>query len=179
MLSVKQLLSATRATHPNIINNARSVRLNFSPAAEVEDDDGDLYREIKAIGHGNTIPREITLRLYGKRGPESLAWVSCTCEWFLYHCEVALWAKRSSDIEYSNGFKPEITNPRMVPLVCKHIAAAFMQGAANMVPSRKVQSKAPPVKKVPEKKATTSPTKKTPAAPAAPKGPPKIKRPGE
>ena len=136
MLSVKQLLATTRATHPQIIANAKTVRVRFDAVVEREDDDGDVYREVRAICRGASIPREVTLKLYGK-GSDALAWVSCTCEWFLYHCEVALWTKFSSDIIHSNGQNPSITNPRRIGIACKHIARCFMDGAASLAPTRK------------------------------------------
>lgn len=59
-------------------------------------------------------------------GPQlwnSPCWVSCDCEYFMYHCEVALHRFNASDIVYSDGSFPEITNPRMVPMLCKHLYA--------------------------------------------------------
>lgn len=47
--------------------------------------------------------------------------VSCDCGFFLYVCEVALFLRGAADIIYSNGEMPVTTNPRKVPLVCKHL----------------------------------------------------------
>ena len=47
--------------------------------------------------------------------------VSCDCESFMYMAEVALNRYGAADIIYSNGEKPRVTNPKMVPLVCKHL----------------------------------------------------------
>ena len=49
--------------------------------------------------------------------------VSCSCEFFLYYCEVALFKAGSADIRYSNGKKPRVTNPKLIPLMCKHLVA--------------------------------------------------------
>ena len=47
--------------------------------------------------------------------------VSCDCGFFLYTCEVALFLRGAADIIYSNGEMPVRTNPKKVPLVCKHL----------------------------------------------------------
>ena len=47
--------------------------------------------------------------------------VSCDCGFFLYVCEVALYLQGAADIIYSNGELPKTTNPKKVPLVCKHL----------------------------------------------------------
>lgn len=51
-------------------------------------------------------------------------WVGCDCEFFLYTCEVALAKYGCSDVRHSNGAFPIIRNPRMVPMLCKHLIAA-------------------------------------------------------
>jgi hypothetical protein len=51
------------------------------------------------------------------------AWVTCDCEYFMYHCEVALHRFNSSDVLHSNGAFPGMTNPRMAPKLCKHLYA--------------------------------------------------------
>lgn len=47
--------------------------------------------------------------------------VSCDCGFFLYVCEVALFLRGAADIIHSNGEMPVRTNPKKVPLVCKHL----------------------------------------------------------
>jgi len=47
--------------------------------------------------------------------------VSCDCGFFMYTCEVALFLRGAADIIYSNGEMPVYTNPKKVPLVCKHL----------------------------------------------------------
>lgn len=51
------------------------------------------------------------------------SWVHCSCEHFLFSCEFALAKRGSSSIINSNGEPPVVTNPRMLPMVCKHIVA--------------------------------------------------------
>lgn len=50
--------------------------------------------------------------------------VSCSCEDYLYRLEVSNRAHGSSDVIYSNGKKPKITNPDMHPGLCKHLTGA-------------------------------------------------------
>lgn len=47
---------------------------------------------------------------------------SCSCDFFLYYCEVALHHWGSANIKFSNGAHPEVTNPGLHPLLCKHLA---------------------------------------------------------
>lgn len=46
--------------------------------------------------------------------------ISCDCDFHCYTCEVALNRWGASDIVYSNGEHPFVTNPRLVPSTCKH-----------------------------------------------------------
>lgn len=46
--------------------------------------------------------------------------LSCSCPDFMYRHEVALWKRGGADIEYSNGMRPRITNPRERATCCKH-----------------------------------------------------------
>jgi hypothetical protein len=63
---------------------------------------------------------------------KSEAWVSCTCPFFKFHCEVALTKKGSSTIIHTKGYKPPKVakrppvNPRNIPYVCKHLLASFL-----------------------------------------------------
>ncbi|QRE00046.1 hypothetical protein [Burkholderia phage BCSR5] len=47
--------------------------------------------------------------------------VSCSCDDFLYRWEWALANRGASDIFYSNGQHPDVTNPGMIPAQCKHL----------------------------------------------------------
>jgi hypothetical protein len=50
-------------------------------------------------------------------------WVHCSCPWFTFVCEYALAKLGSSLIVNCNGRPPRITNPRRLPVICKHIYA--------------------------------------------------------
>jgi len=53
--------------------------------------------------------------------------VSCDCGFFQYTCEVALFLRGAADIIYSNGEMPVHTNPKKVPLVCKHLYVSLIR----------------------------------------------------
>jgi len=128
MLTIEQLISTTNSAHPRILSNARGVAVKLKKVKSLKDKDGDPYREITAICRGKTIPRTVVMRIYGKGDKNSQIWASCDCEWFLYYCEVALTKKGSSDVIYSNGENPKITNPRRLGIACKHICSCLIRG---------------------------------------------------
>lgn len=47
--------------------------------------------------------------------------VACTCDYFTFVCEVALQKKGAAIVKQSNGARPKITNPQLVPSPCKHL----------------------------------------------------------
>lgn len=147
MLSVKQLLYWTRLHKAEILRKARSVRVSLPKNADEVTDDGTTFRQVTAKAVGDTVPRSVILRFRGE-GATAKVWVSCNCEYFKFHCEVADARRGSSDIVHSNGKFPRITNSRGVAHVCKHIAACFLRGAHD-IPLRKKTS----VEKVKEKRA--------------------------
>lgn len=52
--------------------------------------------------------------------------VQCTCEFFLFSCEYALYKQGAADIHFSNGKRPNIRNPHRIPFVCKHLYRALL-----------------------------------------------------
>lgn len=66
-------------------------------------------------------PNEVHLNVFEKPDYKHPCWVQCSCPFFLFNCEVALAKVGSSEIQYSNGKKPAITNPKQVPYLCKHL----------------------------------------------------------
>lgn len=64
------------------------------------------------------------LRLFDCPAQDLPCFVKCSCPFFLFNVEVALARVGSSEIDYSNGKKPYITNPRMTPFLCKHLFSA-------------------------------------------------------
>lgn len=47
--------------------------------------------------------------------------VSCSCEFFLYYSEYALWTWGAANIIYSNGQPAHVRNPGNHPILCKHL----------------------------------------------------------
>lgn len=54
---------------------------------------------------------------------KALLEVSCDCEFFTYYSEVALYRYGAAKIEHSNGEFPYVTNPKGLPILCKHLLA--------------------------------------------------------
>ena len=141
MITVRQLIAATRIHKKATIKRAQSVAVRFTKVKEFEDEDGDTVREVYATCMGETVPRKVVMQFIGK-GPSAKIWVTCDCPFFLYNYEVALERKDSSDIEHSNGARPGITNPRLLVGGCKHAISCLMNGAANLNPTKKAARKA-------------------------------------
>jgi len=135
MLDAKKLLEYTKVYNSKIFESAKNVKILKMRARSITDEDGDECREVTTTCRGDTIPRTVTMRLYGPRLVTAKMWVSCNCEYFLFHCEVAVQRKGSTDIEYSNGARPKVTNPSMIPAMCKHCVAAIRAGALTVQPS--------------------------------------------
>lgn len=135
MYNIRQLLAATRSHRPVILRNARRVSVQFVSIEEKKDEEGDTYREVIAKCVGETIPREVTMRFWG-RGRSAKMWCSCTCEYHLYHCEWALARRDNSEIIYSNGRPPRETNPRYLAHICKHVAQCLILGAQDQRPKK-------------------------------------------
>ena len=135
MLDAKKLLEYTKVYNSKIFESAKNVKILKMRARSITDEDGDECREVTTTCRGDTIPRTVTMRLYGPRLVTAKMWVSCNCEYFLYTAEVANARKGSSDVIYSNGARPKIRNPTMNPLLCKHCVAAIRAGALTIQPS--------------------------------------------
>ena len=51
--------------------------------------------------------------------------LACSCPDFLYRWEYALYKKGAAYLIYSNGDKPQETNPKMIGGCCKHVIAVM------------------------------------------------------
>ena len=51
--------------------------------------------------------------------------ISCSCDDFKFRMEWALWRKGASDIMFSNGDPPDVTNPAQIGGACKHLVAMW------------------------------------------------------
>jgi hypothetical protein len=141
LLTAEALLRFTQTYNARLFNNAKGVSVRFATCRLRTDKDGDEYREVKVVCVGKTVPRQVELHLYGPRNKNARVWATCTCPYWLYHCEVATERKDSTDIIHSNGARPIVKNPRMIPAVCKHIIQALASGACTLAPKEDEKSK--------------------------------------
>jgi hypothetical protein len=146
MLSVKQLLYYTHLHRPSILKKAREITVRIDSDAMSTDEDGDQQREVEATCVGDTIARYVSMVVYGKI-PEAKVWCSCTCEYFLYHTEVALKSKGSTNVIHSNGKRPKETNPNMVAHLCKHCVAVLIALGNSKPKKSKPVKPTKPIKK--------------------------------
>lgn len=143
MFNFDQMLRAIKQHNPKVIKNASNVRIQNFDVGSGYDTDGDYFVTYRGTCIGNSTPRKVELRVYKDTGSGKSAkgWASCSCPYFLYHCEVALSDKQSSSILFSNGARPSLTNPLLLPVICKHIVAVITRGKAlELKPKSKLDS---------------------------------------
>lgn len=158
MLKVKDLLKLSRSHRPVLVSNATKVGITFTSVVYDKDARG-YFKKIRGTALTNLPGKKVKkfeIRVYyDKKGGyipdfkglrpknykepkdpnaskltiESDCWVRCSCEYFLYHCEVADTRKDAASIKYSNGALPKVTNPRYIPHICKHLIKAIQSGA--------------------------------------------------
>lgn len=129
MLTVSDLINQTRVFNPTSLKNAQKVSVRFKKPQLIEGE--EKYYLIEAVCRGDTIARNVTLRLYGT-GKNPKVWVSCDCEWFKYACEYPTYRKGSTDLLYADGPGKKIRNPSQIAALCKHGAAALLKGALDL-----------------------------------------------
>lgn len=160
-LTIKQI---GRLTERDVIR--RAAETHVQPfLVEVDTDNIGVYKVVHANTLHNTVTHTTTILFYTHPGnlpddPKKLkellkvpkgselwnvpVWVTCNCEYFKFHCEVALHKFGVTDIIFSDGSYPDFTNPRMVPYGCKHIYAL----APVAVSGQKIGKSLQPVKSV-------------------------------
>ena len=158
MLTVRELLTQSKTHRPVLLSNSSQVSIAFKKTKNGKDVFGyhrsvtgsaltrakgkrTKFFEIRLYwgGRGKTmyIPPELRSKGVPYIGPiqpppftiATRVWVSCSCEYNLYHCEVANAEEDSSSIKYSNGKGPNTTNPQHLAHLCKHCIAALRKGA--------------------------------------------------
>lgn len=115
-LSLKNLL---RATTENFLERSNDVHMRDQKIGEV---DGNTKVQVMAKTRQSTEWHLCTIQGLSP-GPISQVRVKvgCDCESYLFVSEVALHHQGSADIVYSNGARPWVTNPRMIPTLCSHL----------------------------------------------------------
>ncbi len=91
---------------------------------------GTLFRELRFNVTCTTGVRSCVIRFYGggKIRPSAPVWVTCSCPFWKYYCEVAVAATGSSTVVHSNGAAPKVRNPSMTPMLCKHLFKVGVHG---------------------------------------------------
>lgn len=143
MIYLSQL---ARATPKVIQRNSTKVSISKVKAYIDKDDIGEhKYITANARSRGSNKRWSLVIRIYGKvtrKGtvkPNNNAWVSCSCPYWRYYCEVAVTARGSSSILISNTQMPKIRNPRMRPYLCKHLLRAIEPALKAPAKRRKVK----------------------------------------
>ena len=144
MLTIKQIIDATRKTHPQVWRNKKDVRIYYTNVKEWTATDNTKMRTVKARAIDRTKSgrtHRIEIDFYGK-GKNAEVWVTCNCEYFFFHCAWALEKKGASDLStglpgYDEaGWAPKITNPANAPRACKHIIRALTGEAPSLKPDK-------------------------------------------
>lgn len=146
MISVKQILYWTQLHRRSIIAKARNVGIRVVKVSYVTEPDGEKYKKVEVEALGETGTYDIVMFFHGK-GLTSKIWCSCSCPYFCFHVEKALSLSGSTDINFSNGKMPKITNPRLVKHTCKHCVAALQRGVFMLEPLKAKQQMKKPVLK--------------------------------
>lgn len=83
--------------------------------------------------------------------PRDLVWVSCTCSYWLFYCEVAVFnfgrmmsGPSTTNIQFSNGAPPKVRNPMGVPMICKHLYRCFQIVLSTQAPGQNVKTQGAP-----------------------------------
>ena len=140
MLTIKQLIRATQIHKPEIVGNARKTAVRFEEVEDIKGSDGKPYRHIIAKVRGSTIDRKVVIDLYEPwKGEDSKCWVSCDCEYWMFHSEQAVSRKDSTDIIYCDPSKrskdpDRQINPALIPHLCKHTVGCIFKGILLLKP---------------------------------------------
>lgn len=204
-----------RTKVPNLFANSKKVQVSWLATSEGKDARGyyRAVKWNARTPQPGKIPKRCELRVYYPKtkakvdqyipmtarggikyeGPhaappiteDAKCWVFCTCEYFLFHCEVADAESDNSSINYrprsfadspvtnNNGKAPVITNPNHVAHLCKHLLAGIWMGA--LLRKAPGQDKATPKYEQRAAQKKTAPQK--PATPQKPGQKPEPQRP--
>ena len=126
-----------KLTPSKIRKNSNSIITFLIRAIWDMDSEGQVHRKVLMKARDTKTKRDtkiITCRFYG--GNDNIlkdrVWCHCSCEYFLYHVEVALTAQGSSSVINSNGNLPVETNPQMKGHLCKHLFKAATTRIPNL-----------------------------------------------
>lgn len=132
-MNLKQLVFATNARHPEIIQRANKechiIRKEYNVGSRdgfkrVYSPDRTFYNEARFYSACTDGKRISYIRFYGPPDPATPVWVWCSCEYYTFNLEVVLTRYNSSSIMLSNGQLPIVRNRQMFPHLCKHLVNA-------------------------------------------------------
>lgn len=119
-------------TLPKIIKYAKPVKASVRFGQHKYDTkvyDDEVYQVVtNAVdnsSHGSGRKHTQVIRFIGEQSKKSEMWVSCTCEYWLYHNEYAVWVNDSTSIIHCNGNFPKEKNRILRPGLCKHLVKAI------------------------------------------------------
>lgn len=121
-LSLRQLL---KATPPYLHNNAKEVVVKSLKPATTRGGFPAIRAVAVSVGQAGR-KHSYKLHFIGKQpglplSKQKHVLASCECEFFKYYSEYALNHWGSAVIKFSNGAAPQLTNPGLQPLLCKHL----------------------------------------------------------
>lgn len=141
MLTIKDIIRATRTTHNQVWKNKKDVRIYYQKVEAWRAEDGTKVRTVKAkardAGNGSGRYHYLQIDFYGRGTKDPQLWCTCSCEYFFYHCAWVLTDNDASDhtTDFGTvGWKPKITNPSNSPRACKHIIRALTGEAPKLTP---------------------------------------------
>lgn len=185
MLTLKKLLVAT--PQPVMARALLQCRTTITRSILEIDEFGNKRKNVAGLVRATDGDRFAVIMFYEpdkKNLADSKIWVHCSCPYYTFNVEVVNALKKSSDVINSNGDLPVVRNPRMIPHLCKHVAAlakfAVRAKAKDLTPKQKptTTKKPPPATQLerPGQKRTKQYTKKPvnkiqKPAPKAPPGP--------
>lgn len=123
-LSIRQLM---KATPPYLHNNSTEVVIKSLKPATTRGGFPAIRAVAISVGQAGR-KHSYKLHFIGKQAgipisKQKHVLASCECDFFKYYSEYALTHWGSAVIKFSNGEAPQMTNPGLQPLLCKHLAA--------------------------------------------------------
>lgn len=121
-----------RATPPYIRNNAKSVVIKKLTPTHTKGGMLALRAVAQDMGKRQSKPHKCHVigldkdiqKIINSRQPVQ---VHCSCEFYTYTCEYALFTWGNAKIISSNGEPAHTTNPGNHPLLCKHLVALLAE----------------------------------------------------
>jgi hypothetical protein len=132
MLTVKEIL---RVTPKAVKERSKTVKIIKVRKAVIATDKTFFFLNARTVN--DAYDCQVILETFEKLSKNKVlnsdTWVHCSCPFYQYHSEHALWKKGSSSRLLTHKHLPGqgVTgvkvNPKLIPYVCKHLVAVFNQ----------------------------------------------------